>query len=431
MTEYIRRELQTKIEKLFDGQRKNGVILAGIVGCGKTTLITELLKSLKKQYEIFTFSGDDTSFRASVALDSKYIFNHIFSRTQKKSLVFVDEVQKTAEAFDALKYAFDHGNISFIVSGSNPHFLNTTAKQRLQRRAEFINVLPFSLPELIQHYYQVDMESCSRNFSNILFDETSCRVDNLTLTLTKEITRLIDRYLAFGGLPLAVLAKSDHEALSEIRKVVERGFESFREDAEDKGDIIRIELAKIHAKEFSYKTIFNKTGLKKRDVVNAVVNNLINHGYLTSKKPMFFDSDKRSYLSVFSYTDTGVLSYLLGHASIDENLGGRVEGFIHTRLKYLLSFLPLKSQLGYFKPHVIDASQKTRYLSSEIDFVVTVGRRIVPIEVKATFDISKIEVPTLKNFVDKHRLPYGIVLYGGVPFCDKQRKIIFWPYWLV
>lgn len=155
---YIERSLQSTLLNVFKGNRKKGVILAGVVGCGKTTLVGEVLRRLKGSYQTFSFSGDDVLFRNAISEDTTFIHKHIRSRTQGNALIFVDEVQKSEEIFDAVKYAFDQSDASFIVSGSNPDYLNTVAKKRLQRRADLLILEPFSLVEILAHIGLVRLE---------------------------------------------------------------------------------------------------------------------------------------------------------------------------------------------------------------------------------------------------------------------------------
>ena len=169
---YINRKLETRIIETFEGVQKKGLIVAGVVGCGKTTLITRALEELKDKYQTFVFTGDDALFRNYVREDTAYIHKYIRSKTQERVLVFVDEVQKSEDIFDALKYAFDQSDISFIVSGSNPDYLNTVAKKRLQRRADFIILEPFSLAEILANagYIRLkDTEIFQQIFHNSIF----------------------------------------------------------------------------------------------------------------------------------------------------------------------------------------------------------------------------------------------------------------------
>ena len=91
-------------------------------------------------------------------------------------------------------------------------------------------------------------------------------------------------------------------------------------------DLIEVELAHIHSREFSYTNVFKKSGERRRDRVNGVILTLLNHGYLVVKRPVFPDESRRSYLCVYSYTDPGIVSYLLGRTTLDD-----VRGASHRR----------------------------------------------------------------------------------------------------
>ena len=436
---YIKRKLQRKLLETFHGPQKKGLILAGVVGCGKTTLINEILNQLGDKYQVFQFSGDDVQFRNSVNEDTAYIHKYIRSQTQGRALIFVDEVQKSEIIFDAIKYAFDHSEASFIISGSNPDYLNTIAKKRLQRRADLLLLEPFSLSELLAHRGYVYLENTDI-FHEIILSEDIKFLEkkiNMGIALTnwaqKQIKTIVEEYLVYGGLPLVHLTENQGDKLIEIRKVIERGFESLSVDNEIIFDTIKIELAKLHSKEFAYQGIFQKTGIRRRDLINKVIDQLMNQGYLIKKKPYLEDAKKRSYLSIFSYVDPGIVTYLTGITPISEVKGQRIEGIIHTRLNSIMANdIPLKSSLFYYKPYTIDVNDKIKFKEGEIDFVFKCGTNICPIEVKATNSINDIKVPSLEKFVHDKKLPYGVVVYGGVPFWDKKNsKILYWPYWLI
>jgi predicted AAA+ superfamily ATPase len=76
--------------------------VSGIVGCGKPTFINHCLEALAENLEIFKFNGDESLFRQKIIDDSSYLLKVVKSKTGKKSLIFVDEVQKCEGIFDAL-----------------------------------------------------------------------------------------------------------------------------------------------------------------------------------------------------------------------------------------------------------------------------------------------------------------------------------------
>ncbi len=402
--------------------------MSGIVGCGKTTLIQKLIGTF--QFQVFSFTGDDVIFRESIRKDSKYLFDVVRSKTSKKSILFIDEVQKCEEIFDALKYSFDHGEIHFIVSGSNPEFLSTEARKRLQRRATFIRLQPFSMPEILGSISEFEMRHALGFFEFIWRGETLKDLDVPQLAMTTSVEDHSTRYLKLGGIPLSFLADDELQSLSEIQKIVERGFLPVFTDNHNLFDLVLTDLAKQHSKEFSYQGLFQRTGLKRREPINTIVAQLKGHGYLYEKRPFFDESDqKRSYLISYSYCDPGIVSYLSGNMD-ERNLGFRIEGMIHSRLAYLSQFVPLKSHINYFKPYTVDVNNKVKFKPGEIDFIFTIGRRIIPIEVKSNNESGSIDTRMISDFVRSNKCPFGIIFYGGVPRVDTKNKLVYWPYWL-
>jgi predicted AAA+ superfamily ATPase len=429
---YIYRELQDYLYRKISTSNSAAFIISGVVGCGKTTMIQSLLADLQNEFEVFQFSGDDIQFRNAVANDSKYIAHQILSITQKKSFVFVDEVQKSESIFDALKYAFDTQKISFIVSGSNPAFLASVAKKRLQRRAEHLYMLPLSLPEILLAEQLIPPKYLSLFYKILWEGEDLKNLPHTQLTKNETLTKVVNRFLTYGGLPLAHLANDPQHKLTEIKLTVERGFDLFTIENNEASEIIKIELALLHSKEFTYQNIFSKTRTNRRDVVNNVINELINHDYLVRKRPLLLKAHKSSYLSVFSYIDPGIVTYLSADLGEQQEKGFRIEGYIHARLDHFVKNATLKCGLGYFKPHTIDKNKKTKYTPGEIDFVFEKGKKLVPIEVKATDNLGQIDLTQIILFLKEHKTAqYGIVLYGGVPYVDLKNRILFWPYWLV
>lgn len=426
----IYRELLDKILIQMRPEKHFGLILSGIVGCGKTTLIEMLFSEQKNNYELFSYSGDDVRFRQAVAEDSRYILNDVKGKTKRKALVIVDEVQKSEEVFDALKMAFDSHQISFVVTGSNPAYLNTVAKKRLQRRADLNLMLPISLRELGIHRGVISKEI---HFENILWKTNS--LDEIQLPqyeVPADFSRAIDEYFIYGGLPLALTTDGHENKLREIRLTVERGFDLMSEDNSSIAESVRIELAALQSQEFTYKNILNKTRLRSRDFINHIIDELINHGYLFKKTPVLFYPGKSSYLSTFSYVDPGIVSYLTGEYSADIiNTGFRIEGYVHARLSYMVYNSVIKSHLNYYKPHSLDTNKNIRYQPGEIDFIFTHGKKIIPIEIKSTNRRRNIDTHLLTKFLKNQRLPFGVVLYGGEPYIDYSLKILYWPYWLV
>jgi predicted AAA+ superfamily ATPase len=251
------------------------------------------------------------------------------------------------------------------------------------------------------------------------------------MTLSNEMTQLFKNYFIYGGLPLSILANEPAQKLKEIRLTTERGFDLMSNENKANSDLVRLELAKLNSKEFTYQNILTKTRVRQRAVINVIIDDLINHGYLVKKQPLILIKDKTSYLSVYSFTDPGIVSYLTADYDSESNLGSRVEAYVHARLAYLSYNSVFKSSISYFKPYSLDTNKNIRYSPGEIDFIFSHGKRMIPIEVKSSNNFGNIDTDLICEFSKKHNCQYSVVLYGGIPHIDNTKNILFWPWWMI
>ncbi len=422
----IRRDLENQIITHFQNQQNpQGLIVAGVVGCGKTTLIKICLDQLKKKYQIFEFSGDDSQFRNAVRENSKHLYQEVKGLSTdgvQPLLIFVDEVQKSDEIFDALKYAFDHGQISFIVSGSNPAYLLHQARKRLQRRANYLNLMPLAISEILRSQETEEVQDYFFQLTN----EKSPKALPVCKGVHENKKRVQD-FLIKGGLPLAHLAPTFNDSLLEIQKVYERGFEPILEQTGSLSDAVSLELARLHNREFTYQQILRKVGIRDRRPINGVIDLLKKHGYLLEIEPFLISDEKRSYLRKYGYIDPGLVSYLLGYKELQSEAGFRVEGLVNARLQFHLQKFIIKDKGLYFYKPFVNKNKKLAPVPGEIDLIWQTGDFWFPIEIKSTDRWENIDTRLLTEFVKSNKCPFGLVLYSGVP--RRDHNIHYLPWW--
>jgi predicted AAA+ superfamily ATPase len=436
VTDYIYRH---KIRYLLDFIQESppcGVILSGVIGSGKTTTSEMVCKELgNRGFDILRFEGDDVRFRAHVRENSLLFVNEIVQRGLERPLIFVDEVQKEPEIFDAIKMAFDKQKACFIVSGSNPAFLHTEAAHRLQRRGTKITLWPLSIPEIALHRSLIksfDMEV----FSHLLWGTKNPLKEKIpSIRRPTEIDNLVRSYLVRGGLPLAVKSASVTKALGQIKLSVERGVTETYSKTVAVADEVRRYLAFNNSREFTYQGIHQKLRSTKRQLVDDVLDHLMNHGYIFKKRPFLeeFEREKSTYLATYSWVDPGMVSYFQGNIEPnDQELGFRLEGYVHMRLLEHLEMIPVSSQIFYHKPFVQKASTDAlSFKPGKLDFILQIGEHLVPAQVKLTEKLAEIDTRLLQAYLKKYNRPYAIVLYGGSPYIDEDAKIIYFPYWYI
>jgi predicted AAA+ superfamily ATPase len=436
MSGVIYRNKLRYLTNLIKEPAPNGVILSGVIGSGKTTAAEILCKDLANQgFDVLRYEGDDVRFRASVRENSRLFVNEIVQRGLERPLIFVDEVQKEPEIFDAIKMAFDKQKASFIVSGSNPAFLHTEAANRLQRRGVKVTLWPLSIPE-IAVYRKVLKSFDLDTFSHLLWSAKHPLKEKLpNIRRPAEIDELVQSQLVRGGLPLAVRSSSLSKALTQIKLSVERGVTETYSQTVAISDEVRRYLAFSNSREFTYQGIHQKIRSTKRQTVDDVLDHLMNHGYIFKKRPFLeeFESEKSTYLAAYSWVDPGMVSYFQGNVEPNaQELGFRLEAYVHTRLLEHLEMIPVSSQIYYHKPFVQKMSTEAlSFKPGEIDFILQIGERVIPIEVKLTEQLAAIDTTLMQEYLKKYKRPFGIVLYGGSPHIDEDAKIIYFPYWYV
>ncbi|MCG2716333.1 MAG: AAA family ATPase [Candidatus Marinimicrobia bacterium] len=287
---YIPRQIEPEIIKYLKSPSPRGIILAGIIGVGKTTLVKKIIEDLKTNFTCFSFSGDDLKFRQAIAEDTTFLIKTIRSRTSDKTLVCIDEIQKTPEILDAVKLAFDEENIAFIVTGSEPQYLLNQARQRLQRRARAFHLYPFSINEIYS-----DMGLCDRVSPTLWTDVLDGTLPDALLELKGDWLKIytdFQHYRSFGTIPLVYQEKTRAEKLIALANIVNRGYLPIAGLTQKETDTILTEIARLNNREFTYQTILNKTRLKRREKINAVIEFYTQNGLLVRRSRKLFSDYK-------------------------------------------------------------------------------------------------------------------------------------------
>ncbi len=423
---YIPRQIETEIIRYINSGKPRGIILAGIIGVGKTTLVRQITEKLKDSFACFAFSGDDLKFRQAIAADTTYLLKTIRSRTSDPALVCVDEIQKTPEILDAVKIAFDEENISFIVTGSQPQYLLSQARQRLQRRARAFHLYPFSLNEIYSALNLCDQVS-STLWVNLLqgdLPESLMELKGDWLSIYNDY----QKYRLFGTIPLVYREKTKEEKLIAIENIINRGYQPIAGLTQQEEDTILTEIAHLNNREFTYQTILNKTRLKRREKINTVIEFYIQNGILFQRSRKLFTDFKQSYHVIYSFVDPGIAYYICpppGDSKTDN--GFDLESVVHSQINNWQNFYHFPISTYYYVPYYVTPSGQIKYKTASIDFLIETHNSIIPIEVKTTNNLNHISTPVIEELIQSGRAKYGIVFYQGAPWLNKNKSIYYLP----
>ena len=273
-------------------------VITGVRRCGKSTLMSQFQKMLKKEnskISIISINMDMPKFRFLAEKSWKEIYDHIQKLLKKNitNYVFIDEVQNIPEFEKLLEGLYVTPNVDLYVTGSNAYLLSSELATLLTGRAFEISILPFSFAEYLE------------------FTGKSANPD-----------RAFAEYVRTGGFPEAVgLAETDENFAYEYLKTV---FQNIYEN----------DIQKRH-------TIYSDTSYQEVVLfLTDCVGSSVSAGNIA--KTLTANGKKIDNKTVSKYIDTLVESYLFYKVNRYDIKGKQ---HLTTQEKYYLVDLGLRNAL--------------------------------------------------------------------------------------
>jgi len=307
------------LKELIDGL-DNGLvkIVTGIRRCGKSYLLDPIFKNYLinqgvKEDHIIKLDLDERDNFIYHNPDelNKYVKERIIDKD--KYYVILDEVQKVEE-FESVLIGFLHmNNVEIYVTGSNSKFLSSDIITEFRGRGFEIKVYPLSFSE----YYSIYNGSEEK---------------------------ALNEYYTYGGLPLAVLAKSD-DAKSNyldtqkrnvyINDIVERNKIQNKEELEMLVQIIASDIGSLT------NPLKLSNNFKERDRTSTMTDKTIYNylGYLQNafliEKARRFDVRGKRFIETpqkYYFTDMGIRNSFLDFRQSEE-ISHTMENVIYIELR--------------------------------------------------------------------------------------------------
>jgi len=449
MQEFKREDFHT-IKSFLE--KKEIISIIGPRRVGKTIIIHQVIKDLLDSKidptKILYLSVDEIELKNEGAeikdileVYSKYILKKPLDEIDETHYLFLDEIQELPNWELILKNWHDLGyNLKFIISGSSSIWISKGTEESLLGRIKTITMMPLKFSEVLRYRKIVpDDFSKKRTIINEAFVKSIKNEDTTIFKkflesfmgdisfLKEKIEIELDRYITIGGYP-EFLDENDYSKISEsIRDKIRLIF--FK-------DIIRYfkirnpsvleDLFKVLAKDSGGNLNIVKTA-NLLDIQRPTLKDYIK--YLTKayliKSSQFYSSSRKKRVRkqdkmyvLDSGVRNGIIDYLDETLIRDENeIGKVVEGILFdhlTRLKYNLERGP-EPQIFYWRDN------------KEIDFILVVKRKAIPIESKFRKKISKETYEVLENFINENKSPFGMIVTKESFFI--KNKIIGIPLW--
>jgi len=351
---YVKRDVEEEVKKLWE--LFPSVFVVGPRRSGKTTMA----KKLAEEYDANYVSLDDPEVRKVFNEDVKE-----FSREYLGDVNVIDEIQYGEDPGRKLKYLIDLEGKRFLVTGSSARAVSKEVLSYLVGRAAVAYLYPFSLSEVLR-----------------------ARGERPTSLAWSRLSR---EYEKLGGFPEVVLSNSPKEILEMLTKLLISKEIPLLEnmDATDLW-LVAETISVSQSGPLNISSLSRTTGLSVYHLRKAL--NALEEAFIIKKIRPFFGKkttkEIRKAPKVY-FVDPGILNTLRGNHLVD---GIAHETAVFTEI--------LKAGL---EPHY----WRTK-AGAEVDFVLKVGQRVLPVEAKLNWPEEKVPRGLL-SFIETYKPETAII----------------------
>lgn len=438
------------VKGLFDGREVISII--GPRRVGKTILIhqiiQDLLDSKVNPNRILYLSVDEVELKDGGAqirdileAYSKYIIKKPLDSLDEKHYLFLDEIQEISDWEKIIKNWYDLSyNLKFIISGSSSIWISKGTEESLLGRIKSTIMMPLKFSEVLR-YRNIIPEDSYLSRQELKESLIKSVQDNNPEIFKKQLEKFmggiiaqkelinieLNKYLIAGGYP-EFLEENDYAKISEsVRDKIRLIF--FK-------DIIRYfkirnpsvleDLFKLLAKDSGGSFNIAKTAELldiQRPTLRAYLGYLTKAYLIQSSEFYSLSRKKRIRKQEKIYVlDAGIRNGIIDYlddtlVKDNDELGIVVEGILFDhliRFKFNLEKGP-EPEIFYWKN------------KKEIDFILVVKRKPIPIESKFRKKIPRNIYESIEEFSKENESPFGVIITKD-EFSIKG-KIIEIPLW--
>ncbi len=407
----IRRSLYYSLKSHL--KAKEISVIIGPRQAGKTTLMIELLNSLKKDRERVLFLNLDYEADKRFFESQDLLLSKIKLEIGNSGYVFIDEIQRKDNAGLFLKGIYDLNlPYKFIVSGSGSLELKEKIHESLTGRKRLFELLPVSFKEFVN--YKTEYK-----YTDTL--ETYFDLENQKAGI------FLNEYLSFGGYPRVVIENN----LEEKIKIIDEIYRSYIEK-----DIVNLlNIDRPDAFGFLIKILSSQTG---RLLNYSRLAEAIGISTITLKKYLWFTEKTYVIQTVYPFSGN----------SLKELTKSKTVYFYDHGLRNFAnnSFMLLQNQneLGFIFQNFIKNLIEEHLLlknwtlnfwrttdKAEVDFIINKGSEVIPVEVKYSPVYNAAVKRSLRSFIEKYSPQHAFVVnrnYSGQIIINNT-KVLFVPFY--
>jgi len=387
----MKRKNESRLRDWLSSAHRKPLVLRGARQVGKSTLVRQFAAQQGLVLNEINLERHQHLEKIFSTLDVRLIRAELDalagrSITESQSLLFLDEIQATPSALQALRYIHeDIPALPVVAAGSLLEF--TLARHNFAMpvgRIEYHHLGPMTFREFLE---AVEPALCR------ILDEIGPTSAPPESAHQKLLSRQ-RQYLFVGGMPEAVQAFVETGSLEESAAVHRRIVSTYEDDfgkyagPRDRALLQQVfrQIPRLVGQKIKYVNVSREE--RSRDVKTAIeqlaMARVCNRIFSSpcSGVPLYADVDESAFKIVF--LDVGLMNHVCGMdwlalSRLDDarlvNEGAVAEQFIGQHLAYLDS--------GVEAPRLAYWLREGRAANAEVDYVVSRGPDIFPVEVKA------------------------------------------------
>ena len=404
---FINRKCYDSIKPYID--TREVIVIHGARQTGKTTLMKLILQDLPADLTWY-FDLEDSRYKELLEQGIDAVIGFLkqkgFYKGQERIFLFIDEIQYLNNPSSFLKLSHDHfPNIKLIVSGSSSFEIKSKFKDSLVGRTVNFELFPLDFEEFL--WFKNQMYNLSEEITDI--------------RIVEELKILYREFIIFGGYPKIVLTDDVEKKEKYLQQIIDTYIKS---DIRDLANIKHIEkfnkllsvMAQQSGQMINVSELANTSRLSRQTVEDYLF--ILEQTYII-KQVNPFSGNLRSELfktpKIFFY-DTGLMN-MLSKKYLPTAIDGQMfETSVFSELNKIFG----NRNINYWR--TMD--------KKEIDFILTLRDKLIPIEVK--INASRLKLTPLKYFSQKYNISnsYCVSIEGELPNNTLQLKRIFpWDFY--
>lgn len=413
MNKYYKRKIDHELESWASANERKPLLLRGARQVGKTSAVRHLGEKFKHFVQVDFNERHDVHYLFEGTYSPQEICQilSVLLRTPivaGETLLFFDEIQACPPAINRLRYFFEKfPELHLIAAGSLLEFALETLPSYGVGRVRSIFMYPFSFEEYLW---------ATGNEALATMINASSPDKPLPQPIHEQALRLLRVFLVIGGMPAVVARYCKDGNLLECQNILSELVLSFRDDfAKYRNKVLssRIDATfRSIAEQGLGKFVYNRvdtdasTAQIKTAVETLILAGLVYPVTHSSANGIPLGAEINEKYRRMILLDTGLLQRILNLDISDilssndiqvVNRGAIAETFIGTEL--------VKSASCYSPYPLYCWHREKAGSNAEVDYVVQLGARILPVEVKSG---SKGSMQSMRLFMEAKGIAMGI-----------------------